>query len=158
MRDLAYKHFFTIKYGRFAWDDPQMFEYKKRQLEGKRGYAIIEEEVDKASRNELAYYFGGIIRRECMRSNIFGGLKEKEIHNILLFETRGTVRNIAMPDGTTKVMECIPDFEEITRDKAEMAKYISEVIAKLQVDFDIHPKPASHYKQNRFYIDTQHFK
>jgi hypothetical protein len=158
MRDLAYKHFFTVIEERFVWDDPLMFEFKKRQLEGKRGYAIIEEEKDKASPNQLAYYFGGIIRKECMRSNVFASLSEKEIHNHLLFETRGSVRNIPYPNGTTKVMECIPDFDEIARDKSNMAKYIEEVIAKLQSEYDIHPKPASHYKYNKFYIETKHYK
>ena len=158
MRELAYKHFFIVKEGKFIWDDPQMFEYKKKSLDGRRGYAIIEEEKDKASTNQLAYYFGGIIRKECMKSNVFTGLSEKEIHNGILFETRGYVRNIQMPDGTTKIMECLPDFDDIVKDKGEMSKYISEVIILLQTDYNIHPKPASHYKYNKFHIETKHYK
>ena len=136
----------------FVWDDPEMFRLKKRMLEGKRGYAIIEEEADKASSNQLAYYFGGIIRKECMNSNVFSGMKEHEIHNHLLFEVRGETRNIRMPDGTIKIMECIPDFNEIKDSKKKMATYLEEVIAKLESEYQIYPKPAEHYKYNKFYI------
>ena len=152
MRGLSYKHYFTIVGTKFAWDDPEMFRLKKKMLEGKRGYAIIEEEVEGASSNQLAYYFGGIIRKECMNSNIFAGMEEKEVHNVLLFEVRGTTRNISMPDGSTKIMELIPDFDEIKDNKEEMRKYIEEVIAKLNTEFHIYSKPAEHYKYNKFYI------
>ena len=152
MRGLAYKHYFTVIGSVFKWDDPEMFQLKKKMLNGKRGYAIIEEETEPASINQFAYYFGGIIRKECMNSNVFAGMKEMEIHNILLFEIRGTTRNITMPDGSTKIMELIPDFNEIKASKKEMAKYLEEVIAKLNTEYNIFPKPADHYKYNKFYI------
>lgn len=156
MRELAYKHYFTVVGNKFLWEDQEMFRLKKKLLNGKRGYAIIEEEVDKASSNQLAYYFGGIIRKECMNSNTFAGMKEKEIHNHLLFEVRGTTRNVLMPDGKTKLMELIPDFDEIKDNKKEMSKYLEEVIAKLQVEYNIFPKPAEHYKYNKYYIKERH--
>jgi hypothetical protein len=157
MRELAYKHFFTVTDGKFNWESPDMFELCKRNLEGKRGYAIIEEDTPGASRNQLAYYFGGIIRKECMNSNTFGGMKEKEIHSILLQEVRGTMRNITMKDGSLKVVETVPDFNEIVRSKTEMAKYINEVIMWLVMECDINPKPAEHYKYNKFQIDLKHY-
>jgi hypothetical protein len=156
MRELAYKHYFTVVGNKFLWEDQEMFRLKKKMLNGKRGYAIIEEEVDKASSNQLAYYFGGIIRKECMNSNVFAGMKEMEIHNHLLFEVRGSTRNISMPDGKTKIMELIPDFNEIKDNKKEMTKYLEEVIAKLQTEYNIYPKPAEHYKYNKFYIKERH--
>jgi len=152
MKELAYKHYFTVYGNAFVWDDPEMFRLKKKMLDGKRGYAIIEEEAENASSNQLAYYFGGIIRKECMNSNVFASMKEQEIHNHLLFEVRGTTRNVTMPDGKTKIMEMIPDFNEIKDSKKKMAKYIEEVIAKLNTEYDIYPKPAEHYKYNKFYI------
>ena len=77
MRELAYKHYFTVVGNKFLWEDQEMFRLKKKMLNGKKGYAIIEEEVDKASSNQLAYYFGGIIRKECMNSNTFAFTRPK---------------------------------------------------------------------------------
>lgn len=127
----------------------------KKQLNGKRGYAIIEEEVDKASSNQFAYYFGGIIRHECMSSNVFAGMTEKEIHNHLLFEVLGDVRNVLIPDGTTKVMNCIPDFDDIKDSKKKMTDYLEKLIPHLQLEYGIHVKPADQYKYNKYYIKSK---
>jgi len=136
-----------------------MFLLKKKMLEGKRGYAIIEEEAENASSNQLAYYFGGIIRNECMNSNTFAGMKEMEIHNVLLFELRGTTRNIIMPDGSRKLIEMIPDFDQIKNSKKKMSEYLEEVIALLETEYDIYPKPSEHYKStNKFKIPVKHYR
>lgn len=158
MKPLPYKHFFNVKGGKYIWEDPEMFRLKKSMLEGKRGYAIIEEEVENASRNQLAYYFGGIIRKECMSSDCFAGFKEKQIHLFLLSEIRGEMRNIRLPNGKTKLTEVLPDFDVISGNKAEMSKYIEEVIAKLATEYNIYAKPAEHYKYNQFRIDPKTYK
>jgi hypothetical protein len=158
MRPLSYKHYFTVIDEKFVWDDLEMFRLIKKTLDGKRGYAIIEEEVDKASSNQFAYYFGGIIRRECMSSNVFAGMSEKEIHNHLLFEVLGSVRNIAMGDGTTKVMNCIPDFDQIKDSKKQMTEYLEKLIPHLATEYNINVKPASMYKYNKYYIKTETIK
>jgi hypothetical protein len=158
MKPLPYKHFFHVENGKYIWEDKSMFELKKRMLEGKRGFAIIEEEEEDASRNQLTYYFGGIIRKECMSSECFAGWKEGEIHNHLLKVVRGTIREIHLPKGKTKIAEMIPDFELIRRNKKDMSSYIQEVIAKLNTEYDIFPKPAEHYKTNKFHIDTKTYK
>src|SRR5512137_2434639 len=124
MKPLAYKHYFTVEGGVYKWENPDMFNLVKRTLEGKRGYAIIEEETEKVSSNQLAYYFVGIIRQECMHSNCFAGLSEKEIHNYLLRAVRGTVRQICNRTGDITIMEMPGDFEEIMRKQSDMAKYI----------------------------------
>jgi hypothetical protein len=159
MRPLPYKHFFTISEGKFVWEDPQIFEVKRKILEGKHGYAIIEEEPENGSSNQLAYYFGGIIRQECMHSNCFAGLSEKDIHNYLLMSVRGSMRQIHRPDGSVSLMEMPGDFERIMESKKEMSKYIEEVIAFLNTEHQIWPKPSEHYKKtNRFRIQEKHYE
>jgi hypothetical protein len=159
MRPLPYKHYFTVSDdGRYVWEDPQTFEVKRKILEGKRGYAIIEEEVEDSSSNQMAYYFGGIIRQECMHSNCFAGLSERDIHNYLLVSVRGSMRQIHRPDGSVSLVEMPGDFERIMDSKKEMASYISEVIAFLETEHQIYPKPSEHYKKtNRFRNQEKHY-
>lgn len=158
MKQLPYKHYFTVKNGKFVWEDTQMFYVKKTMLEGKRGYAIIEEIGERVSDNQLAYYFGGIIRQECMHSECFSGWKEREIHNHLLTEVTGTMRHIHRPDGSTSLVEMPEDFDSIMSSKKKMAEYISKVIAKLETEYNIYPKPSEHYKKtNKFVIKEKHY-
>lgn len=158
MRPLPYKHYFTVKDGKYVWEDPEMFEFKRKSLEGKRGYSIIEEISEAGTGNQLAYYFGGLIRQECMNSECFASWSEREIHEFLLLSVRGTMRNIRRPDGSFSVVEMPGDFDKIKDSKKELAKYISEVIAKLETEFQIYPKPSEHYKTNKFVIKNRTFK
>jgi len=158
MKPLPYKHYFTVKSGRYVWEDTQMFDLTKKMLEGKRGYAIIEEETERVSSNQLAYYFGGIIRQECMRSNCFGGWKEGEIHSYLLTEVSGNIRQVHRPDGSVSIMEMPADFDKIMNNKKDMSEYIQKVIAHLNTELEIYPKPAEHYKYNKFRIEPKTYK
>jgi hypothetical protein len=133
-----------------------MLEYKKRNLEGKRGYAIIDEEEKNVSPNQYAYYFGGIIRRECMASDVFKGYTEKQIHSLLFNELRSTVKGILKPDGTTKLVTMSEDFNSYK--KEDMRLYMEELIPHLQTEYNIYVKPSSHYKYNKFYIDPKLMK
>jgi hypothetical protein len=157
MKPLAYKHYFNVVDGKYVWENLDMFNLIKRTLEGKRGYAIIEEETESVSSNQLAFYFGGIIRQECMNSNCFAGLSEKEIHNYLLIELRGTMRTIRRPAGGTSIAEMPGDFDDIMRSKKKMAGYLEDVIAHLQLEFDIYVKPSEHYKANGYIVKTKHY-
>jgi hypothetical protein len=150
MKEPKFKHYFTVKEGKFIFEEKDMFEFKRKDLEGRRGYAIIERVGDQVTVNQWAYYFGGIIRKECMVSNIFQGLSEMQIHQVLFFDIRSSVKGILMPDGTTRLVTVTEDFSSYG--KEEMRKYIEEVIAHLQVEYDIHPKPAESYKYNRFHL------
>ena len=149
----AYKHFFKVVDGRFIWEELDMFEYKRKVLEGKRGYAIIDEADDDISPNQYAYYFGGIIRKECMVSETFQGFTEKQVHQILFAELRSTTKGILMPDGATKTVMVSEDFDKYK--KKDMMLYLDELIPHLNTEYRIYPKPASHYKFNRFYINDK---
>ena len=156
MKEPQYKHFFQVIDGKFIFEGEDMLNFKRKSLEGRRGYAIIEEVEDDITPNQYAYYFGGIIRKECMKSDIFQGLSEKEVHQVLFLDLRSSVRGIKMPDGTTKLVNITDDFSRYK--KPDMWKYIEELIPHLQVEYNIHPKPASHYKYNKFYFDERKMK
>jgi hypothetical protein len=153
VKEPKYKHFFVVKDGKFVWEDGEMFDYKKRSLEGKKGYALIEEQENKPSPNQYAYYFAGIIRKECMVSDCFQGLSEKQIHSILFLELRSSVHGIKMPDGSTRLKTIAEDFNRYTM--KDMAKYIEELIPYLNTEYNIWPKPADHYKYNKFYMNPK---
>jgi hypothetical protein len=152
-KEPQYKHFFTVKNGKFAWEEPDMFDLVRRRMEGKRGFAIIDEVDDKVTLNQFAYYFGGIIRMECMKSNVFYGLSEKEIHQMLFERLRGYTKTIEYPDGRSERKFFVEDFSVYS--KKDMSKYIEELIPLLITEFNIHPKPASNYKYNQFYINPK---
>lgn len=158
MKPLPYKHFFTVQNGKFVWEEPQMFKAKKLLLEGKRGYAVIEEISENASSNQLAYYFGGIIRQECMNSEAFAGLSEREIHNYLLTEVAGSMRQIHRPDGSVSLIEMPGDFDSIKDNKKKMSEYLQKVIALLNTEWEIFPKSAENYKTNQFLMKKKHYK
>ena len=153
MQEPKYKHFFQVINGKFIFKEEDMLEFKRKNLEGKRGYAIIEPVEDDITPNQYAYYFGGIIRKECMKSNTFQGLSEKEVHQVLFKDLRSSVKGIKMPDGTTKLVTVTDDFGKYK--KSDMQKYIEELIPHLQTEYNIHPKPASHYKYNKFYFNEK---
>lgn len=157
MSILKYKHFFTVKNGKFEWESKEMLDFVRRNMEGKRGYAIFEEVNNDDKSDVYAYYFGGIIRRECMESNSFAGLTEKEIHEILMMET-GNSNTITFEhprDG--RIIYDIPmDIKKWP--KRRMGQYVEQVIALLNTEYQIYPKPSSHYKGNNYYMDKKTFK
>ena len=155
-KHMLFKHKFSVINKQFIWDDRQMFDYKRMSLDGKRGYAIIEELGEEISVNQWGYYFGGIIRRECMASNTFSGLTDKEIHQILFAELRSQEKGIEMPDGRVKLVTITEDFSAYK--KKDMVAYIDELIPHLNVNYGIFPKPASHYKDNKFFMKERVYK
>lgn len=149
-KTLEFKHHFGVVSGKFVWTDPQMFEYYRRKFEGRRGYAVIFETKEDPTPNQYAYYFAGIIRRECMQSEAFAGWTEREIHKFLLKEVMGVIRQVKFRNGQVKNISVAPDFDSFG--KAGMIEYISKLIPWLQTEMDIHPKPSEYYKYNKFYI------
>lgn len=154
MAELKYKHRFTVKDGKFIFDDKAMFEFIRKNLEGKQGFAIIEEEEKDISFDQFAYYFAGIIRRECMVSNTFEGLIEKEVHGILMMETgHSTTITYNHPKKGRIIYEIPEDIKKWSMKK--MALYVEEVIALLNTEYQIYPKPPNHYKYNKYYMDPK---
>jgi len=154
---LEYKHWFTNSEGVLYWDKPDLLNAKLEMTRNQRGYAIITTAEDKPTVNQYAFYFGGIIRGECMHSNFFLGLSEKEIHQVLFREirtyTRGrTVINI---DGEyiEKKEEFIEDFDSYG--KKQMTKYIQELIPHLLHEYNIKVKDPKEYSLRNSHITSK---
>jgi len=156
MSVMKYKHFFTVEDGKFVFESKEMLSYIKRQFEGKRGYAIIEEVKDDISTDQYAYYFGGIIRKECMQSECFAGMKEMEVHNVLMMEVAPRTITFEHPTKGRVIYQVSEDIKKWS--KKRMAEYIEQVIALLTTEYQIYPKPSSHYKDNKFYMDKKTYK
>jgi hypothetical protein len=145
-----YRHFFTIKSGVWVWEEPDMFALKRNLLEGKRGFAIIEEVQEDWTRSQLAFYWGGIIHGECMKSQCFSGLRDHEIHNILWDEYSSHTVIIQHADGKTEKKIVSDDWHAIG--KKEMKGYIDFLIPHLLTEYGIIVKDPSVYKNNKFII------
>ena len=137
MPELEFKHHFRVDSDKFVWENPEMFEYYKRKFKGRRGYAVFFETVDDPTPNQYAYYFGGIIRKECMQSDMFAGWTEKEIHNFLFKEVMGILKQVKFKHGPVRTITVSPGFDAIG--KKGMIEYLSMIIPYLQTEFDILP-------------------
>ena len=78
-----------------------------------------------------------------MNSNCFAGLTDKQIHQVLLDETRSKQIIITMPDGSTRFKTVTDDFRAYGMRK--MALYVQDVIVHLQTDYNITVKDPSMY-------------
>jgi len=150
MKDLKFKHFFSVVNNHIIWERPDMLQTKKLLLEGKKGYAIIEEVQEDITVNQYAFYFGGIINGECMNSNCFAGLRDYEIHQILFREVTSYTRTVEDVQGNSRIEVVTDDFHSYGRRK--MAWYIDKLIPHLQNEYGINVKDPSEYKLNKFII------
>lgn len=140
---LDYKHFFVVKDGETIYENKEMLSYFMKRLNGKRGYMLIREHEEEISPNQYAFYFGGIIRIECMASNCFAGLTDKQIHQVLLEEVRGQEIVVTRPDGSSYYKTVTDDFGAFGKKK--MSQYIDEVIAHLLITYHIQVKDPKQY-------------
>jgi len=141
--DLDFKHFFIVRDGELIYDNKEMLSFFVKRLEGKRGYLIVREYEEEVTPNQWAFYFGGIIRSECMNSDCFIGLTDKQIHQVLFSELRSKEIIITLPDGSTRQKTITDDFKAYG--KRKMARYMDDVIKHLQVDYNIHVKDPKMY-------------
>ena len=151
-KELEYKHWFNCKDGKLYWDRPDLLLAKIHMLESRRGYAIITFAKEPITPNQYAFYFGGIIRGECMNSNCFQNVTEKEIHKILFSELRTYTKEIIIQkkDGEIdhKMESFVEDFDSYSKD--QMTKYIEELIPYLELEYGIHVKTKEEYQYNQY--------
>lgn len=146
-----------MKDGQFVWERKEMLDFERKRLEGRRGYAIIEEVTDGPTIDQYAYYFGGIIRKECMVSNTFSGLTEREVHDVLMMETGNTLTVTFAHPKKGRIIYSVP--EDIKKwSVKKMLDYIDQVIALLNTEYQIYPKPPEYYKDNKYYLDPKTYK
>lgn len=155
-KELEYKHWFVCQDGKFYWDRPDLLRAKMHMLNNRRGFAIITYAKENITPGQYAFYFGGIIRGECMHSNCFQNVNEKEIHKLLFKELRTYTKEIIL---TKKDGSIEHSFESFTEDfdsysKEQMSKYIEELIPYLAEEYGIHIKDKNDYQYNQ-YVTTR---
>lgn len=128
MSDVKLKHRFVIKHGGRYYLQPMKLHQRLMELEGKSGYDIIEEDFDPTTKDQFAYYYGGIIKAVCMQTEMFAGNEETEIddHFRDLFLT---YRKMISING--KHREVVKQDHLSSLGKKKMAEYITKVIAWL---------------------------
>ena len=153
-KELEYKHWFYCINGKLYWERPDFLRAKIHMLDGKKGYAIITYAEDPITPNQYAFYYGGIIRGECMHSNCFQNVGEKEIHDILFGELRSYTKEVIITkkDGTIehKMAKFTEDFGNYGKKK--MSEYLEELIPYLQDEYGIIVKDPKEYKYNQYSV------
>lgn len=148
--DIAFRHFFTPVNGRILWENEEVLNYILYNGNGKRHYAVIYEWQEDITPDMYSFYFGGIIRGECMNSNCFASLTHSEIHQILFSELRSHLVSYVKPNGTRETKSVIDDFSQYK--KKDMIAYIEELIPHLQNEYNIHIKSKDKYHGTEKYV------
>jgi hypothetical protein len=130
------------------YDRPEMIVAATNRLEMKRFELTLDEEFVSANQSQRAYYFGGIIKAECMSSNAFIGFTEKEIHQLLLRHLRTYHRTVITKSGQEITTPFVEDFQSYG--KKDMLEYIDAVINFLAMEFNIQVKTPEEYKYNKY--------
>lgn len=134
MSYVEYKHYFKVKSdGSIQIENPFMYENAIRKVKH-RGYFIIRDQHKKVDHKIFRFYFGIVIRKYCMESNVFHGHSMKNIHKILFEDLRGNEVSIK---GNKRIVVDKP-FEEYDND--DMKQYLSEIIPHLATDYGIYVK------------------
>lgn len=153
MADLSYKHFFKVENGNIVFEDKEMLDYEKRRLEGKRGYATLHEDEEKASTNQFRYYFGVVIRKYCLQSECFVGMSEYQVHEYFLMELRSQAASVLKKNGQLRTIVIPGNFDKMRNSKKKFKEYIEEVIALLNTEFEIYPLPAEYFTHPKYNME-----
>ena len=78
----------------FIPDRIELFKMRKHQLRGKRVEVTMDVAFAPMTSSQRGYYWGGIIRCECMNTNEFAGWEEQEIHMYLMQAITGYTKTI----------------------------------------------------------------
>jgi hypothetical protein len=125
-------------------------------LESERFQMILQKEVILRSTSSLGYYFGGIIRNTCMRSNLFESWTFNEIDNFFrknfLTYKKELVRYIGIKDKKRKkkIVVSVPvedSLENLSQDKMNI--FLNQVIAFLSQE-GIEVLSPSDYKLQKY--------
>ena len=153
-KELEYKHWFVCQDGKIYWDRPDFLRAKLHMLERRRGYAIITLAEEPVTPNQYAFYFGGIIRGECMHSNCFQNISEREIHDILFKELCSYTKEVIIQkkDGSIdhRMEKFTEDFHHYG--KRKMAEYLEKLIPYLEQEYGIIVKDPKDYKYNQYTV------
>jgi hypothetical protein len=141
--DVSVKHKGVVRNGKPIFDMPQLFQSKVDSLEGKRFDLLMEPEHEKVTVSQWAYYYGGIIKGTCMKTEAFAGWTDKEINQAILNHLRTSIKIVLFKDGSESTMSYVDDLKQYS--KTEMVLYIEDVLNFL-AEKEIYPLPPDNYK------------
>lgn len=141
------RHKGIFKNGKFKPFKPTMLKNDILSREGKAGYIVLEDYVEEKTKDELGYYYGGIITGTCMATEAFGGWEKNEIDEFfqnmflsehMIKELNGEVVSFPYRNRISKLR------------KSEMAVFINKVIDYLQAHLDIEVLPSDMYIKGKY--------
>jgi hypothetical protein len=136
---VRYQHKFKVKNGKIIFDNTKMMELQKQQFEGKEGYVTFHEVYEDPTQKQYAFYFFGIIQKECIESsNEFAGWEKDEVHNYFMKRLWTEKFNVK---GHTIVWQL--DFKDFNKER--MKQHISKVIDLLATEHNIRVKTKEEY-------------
>lgn len=135
-------HCGNVRNGKLFFDLPKLWQHNVDKLDGKRFEIIIDKEWERPSKSQYGYYYAGIIRATCMKTTLFEGYSEDEIHETLLHLVRSQKKILVKKDGSEEITIVKANFRRYSRD--EMATYINDVLNWLATE-DIHPLAPERY-------------
>lgn len=141
----------NVRNGSIIYKNETIFSSQIRKFEGKNVVITIENDSPPISEDLYAFYFGIIIRKECLGSDSFMGnfYSEKELHEIFQYKLRRWVKTNTI-NGKTEVTEKVDDVLQYSQE--DFAKYINDLKIYLEAEFGIVIKD---YKE--YIIDKQRY-
>lgn len=154
-KDIEYQFLNLIKNGRICPDYPLAWKAYLLQHEGQKVYmSITPERFVPKSKEQLAYYMGGIIRGTLMRTTKFEGYSHPEIDKVIRRAVREETAVLIDKKGNEETFK-FTNAEIEKYDIKEMSNFINDVLDWLAIKFDIHPLPPEYYKQGKYLIDKR---
>lgn len=147
MPEVQIYHLGTVKNGRVVYDRPVFLQSELDKLEGRQIRIYFEEIKEKKSIPQLAFYFGGIIRKTCMGSTLFEGWMEGEIDQFFRTRFLSYIKTIRSSDGTVTFTTVQNELRDLTKD--EMTLFINHVIQFL-AENGIEVLEPEMYKYNKY--------
>jgi len=129
-----YKHFFKVKDdGTVIFENDIMYRAAIQSCKNKRKpFMIIRNKEKQIPHGKYKFYFGIVIGKYCMNSNVFSGYTKTDIHKILFEDIRA--RRVKIK-GNERLLIDKP-FENYN-DK-DMELYVKELIPHLAVQYNIY--------------------
>jgi hypothetical protein len=140
------RHLGVVKNGIFKPYKPALLKQELQGKEGKAMYVLFEDYQPEKTKDELGYYYGGIIAGTCLQTEMFGGWEKAEIDNF--FQTMFLDETI-----TKTIRDEIVSFNKRNRisglTKKQMSHFINQVIRWLAEE-GIEVLPSDMYLKSKY--------
>lgn len=128
-----YKHYFEVEDdGSIKIKDDKMFMYDCKRQRGNKKYLLVRSDGKKIQHPKFKFYFGVVIGKYCLGSNVFNGYSKEVVHQILFAEIKG--KPIRFMEKKMMIFE--KPFEKYTDE--DMVEYLNELIPHLATTYNIY--------------------